>query len=269
MQLSVLAHRNSLQMQKKQKNRDYSNMENWSMFGKPKEVEDKKSSVFKEYIVPLGSLLIPVITFLAQNTSPWWGSLAIAAYVAIVIIFLVVPAIIRGVKKWTTYSTRMRLEESYLPKISASLCRFKPMMESNRSDTIWGVWDNASRASEMQKFIRPNHSHYYTLAKWLEHLHKTVGSGKSKNFKLIASEASDWVQQYASFCRDAYLQFEDLLRSNQSDEFKVREIKQSWNHARDEHNQAISNWKNLCSEINSSFNQDICSAHYETSKTLE
>jgi len=156
-------------------------MENWTMFGKPKEVEDKKSSVFKEYIVPIGSLLIPTVAFLAQNTSPWWGSLAIATYVGIVIVFLVVPAIIRGGKKWKAYSTRMRLEESYQPKISASLRRFKPMMESNRSDTIWGVWDTTSRTSEMQKYIRPSHSHYYTLAKWLEHIHKIVDSDNSTN----------------------------------------------------------------------------------------
>lgn len=239
------------------------------MFGKPKVVEDKKPSIFKEYIVPLGALLISAITYLAQNTSPWWGSLAIAAYVVIVIIFLVVPAINHGIKKWKAYSTRIRLEGSDLPKITAALRRFKPMMESNRSDTIWGVWDNAARTSEMQKFIRPNHSHFYTLATWLEHLSKTVDSAKSSNFKFIASESSAWVQQYVSFCRDAYSQFEELLRSNQFDESKVREVKQNWNHARDEHNQAISNWKALCSEINSSFGQGICTAYYEILKTLE
>jgi hypothetical protein len=184
-------------------------------------------------------------------------------------IFLVVPAIIRGGKKWKAYSTRMRLEESYLPKITASLRRFKPMMESNRSDTISGVWDNAARTSDMQKFIRPNHSHFYTLATWLEHLSKTVDSAKSSNFKFIASETSAWVQQYVSFCRDAYSQFEELLRSNQLDEAKVREVKQSWNHVRDEHNQAISNWKALCSEINVSFGHVVCSPYYETLKTLE
>lgn len=251
------------------KNRDRASMENFTIFGKPKEIEDKKTSIFKEYIIPIGSLLIPAIAFLAQNTSPWWGSFAIAAYVAIVIIFLVVPAIIRGGKKWKTYSKRKQFEVSYLPKISASLRMFKPMMESNRSDTIWGVWNSASRTSEMQKNIRPSHSHYYTLVTWLDYLSKTVDSTKSSNFKLIASETSAWVQQYVSFCRDAYLQFEDLLQSNQLDDSKVREVKQSWNHARGEHNQAISNWKTLCLEFNSSFDQSVCSAYYETLKTLE
>lgn len=244
-------------------------MENWTAFGKHKEVEDKKPSILKDYIVPLGALLIPAVTYLAQNTSPWWGSLAIAAYVVIVIIFLVVPAIIRVGKKWNTYSKRKRLEESYLPKILASLRRFKPMMESNRSDTIWYVWNDASMTSEMQQFIRPNHSHFYTLAAWLTHLSPTVDSAKSSNFELIASETSAWAQQYVSFCRDAYSQFEDLLRSKQLEDNKVREVKKSWNHARDEHNQAIHNWKILCSEINSSFGQSICSEYFETLKTLE
>lgn len=239
------------------------------MLGKPKEVEDEKSSIFKDYILPIGSLLIPTITFLAQNSSPWWGSLAIASYVVIVVVFLVVPAIIRGGKKWKSHSIQKRLEESFLPKISSSLRRFKPMMESNRTDNIWAVWSNASMTSEMQKIIHPNHSHFNTLATWLVHLSQNIDLASSSNFKFIMSEASAWVQQYASFCRDAYFQYENLLRSNQLDEVKVREVKQSWNHARDEHNQAINNWKALCSEINSSFDQRICNDYYETLKTLE
>jgi len=244
-------------------------MDNWMMFGKPKEAEDKKSSIFKDYIVPFGSMLIPAIAFWGQSTSPWWGSLAIAVFVAIVCIFLVVPAIIRGGKKYKTYLKRKRLEGSYHPKISASLSRFKPMMETNRSDTIWYVWNDLSRSSEMQKFIRPNQSHFYTLAAWLNHLSQTVDSAKSSNFKLIGAETSAWVQQYVSFCRDAYSQFDDMLRNNQLDEAKVREVKKSWNHARDEHNHVINTWKVLCSEINSSFGQSICSEHFETLKTLE
>lgn len=244
-------------------------MENWTFFGKREEVDDKKSSIFKDYIVPIGSLLIPAIAFLAQNTSPWWGSFAIAAYVAIVIIFLVVPAFIRVGKKWKITSMRKRLEGSYLPKISASLRRFKPMMETNRSDTIWNVWNDSLLSSEMPKFIRPNQLHFYTLAAWLNHLSQAVDTAKQSNFKLIGAETSAWVQQYVSFCRDAYSQFDEMLRSKQLDEAKVREVKKSWNHARDEHNQVINNWKVLCSEINSAFGQSICSEYFETLKTLE
>lgn len=159
--------------------------------------------------------------------------------------------------------------ENFLPRISASLRRFKPMMESNRADTIWAVWSNASITADMQKFIRPNHSNFNTLATWLNYLNQYIDSAKSSNFKFISSEASAWVQQYASFCREAYSQHEDLLRSNQLDEIKIREVKQSWNHARDEHNQAINNWKALCSEINSSFEQKICPDYFETLRTLE
>lgn len=244
-------------------------MENWMTFGKPAEVKVEKSSIFKDYVLPIGALLIPAITFLAQNNSPWWGSLAIAAYVLIVLFFLVVPAVIRGVKKGIAYLRRGQLERNYLPKISESLRRFNPLLQSNHSDTVWGVWDGASRTSEMQNFIRPSHSHYHTLSKWLEHLQPTIDSSKPANFKLVASETSAWVQQYVSFCRDGYYQFESLLRSGQFDEFKVREIKQNWNHARDEHNQVITNWKTLCSEVNASFGTNICHAYYETLKPLE
>lgn len=251
------------------KNRDRSKMENWQMFGKPKEVEDKKTSIFKEYIVPLGTMLIAILTLFAQSALPWWGSLAIAVYVGIVAVVLVVPLIARKLKNWRAWLLNSRLEKRYLPEITVALRRFKPMMEANRSDTIWDVWNHASWASDTKKIIRPNRAHFDTLVTWLDHLNKTVDSTKSSNFKLIASETSAWVQQYVSFCRDAYSQFEELLRSNQLDESIVREVKQGWNHARDEHNQAISNWKTLCLEINSSFDQSVCSAYYETLKTLE
>ena len=193
--------------------------------GKPKETEEKKTSIFKDYIVPLGSLLIPAITYFAQNNSLWWGNLALVAYVIIVIIFLVVPAIIRVGKKWKTWSTRTRLERKYRPMISSSLGRFKPMVDSHQSDTIWGVWQNEARTADLQKYIHPSYSHFFTVSTWFVCLSKTVDSAKSSDFKSIAAEASAWVQQYASFCRDAYSQFEDLIRSNQLDESRGREVK--------------------------------------------
>lgn len=239
------------------------------IFVKSIEVEAMKTSVIKDYVVPLGSLFIPTIAFLTQNTSSWWGSLAIVAYMIIVVVFLVVPAIIRLVKKWKENSERVRLEKIYLPKIVSALRRFIPMMESNRTDTIWSIWDNASKTSEMQSVIRPNHTHAFTLAAWLNHLIKNIDSAKSSNFPLFASEVSAWVQQYAAFCRDAYMQFEELIRSNQLDESKIREVKQNWNHARDQHNQAINNWMALCSEIRLSFELRECFEYYETLKPLE
>lgn len=244
-------------------------MESWLTFGRQKELEEKKSSIFKDYIVPTGSLLIPILTLFTQNNLPFWVSVAIVIFVLMVFLFLGVPAIIRGTKSWTAYSRRVKLEGECLPKITASLRRFGPLMEPNHSNNIWGVWSNASRTAEMQKIVRPNYSHYYTLLAWLNHLLPTIDSGKSTDFKQISSEASSWVQQYVSFCGDAYSQFEELLRSGQLNESQVREAKQNWNHSRDEHNQAVSNWKALCSEINTSFDQKICSPHYETLKTLE
>ena len=244
-------------------------MDNWLPFGKPKEVEDKKSSILKDYIVPLGALLIPAMTYLTEHASSWLGALAIAVYMAIVVIFLVVPAIMRVGRKWLAYSKRRQLEGNFRPKISASISRFKPMMESNRSDTIWYVWNRSSMTSEMRTFIRPSQSNYYALVAWLNCLSQTVDSGKSANFKFVASETSTWIQQYISFCRDAYSQFEDLLRNSKLDDANAREIRKDWNHARDEHNQAIISWKALCAEINASFGQSICSEHFETLKPLE
>lgn len=244
-------------------------MENWLTFGKPNKVEEKTSSIFKDFIVPIGSLLIPILTLFAQNNLPFWVSVAIVFFVIMVFLFLGVPAIIRGAKRWAAYSRRVKLEGEYLPKITASLSRFRPLIEPNYSENIWGVWSNASQTAEMQKYIRPNHSHYYTLSAWFNHLLPTINSVKQTNFKQIASEASSWVQQYASFSRDAYSQFEELVRRGQLNDSQVREAKKNWNHSRDEHNQAVSNWKTLCSEINASFDTKICIPHYETLKTLE
>jgi hypothetical protein len=244
-------------------------MDSWSLFGKPKEVENKKPSVFKEDVVPIGTLFLAILSLFTQNTPPWWVSLAIVIFVVIVFLFLVIPAIARNWRKWKAYSMRVRLEKDCLPKISATLRVFKQLVEQHRADTIWGVWQNESKTIEMQKYIKPNHSHFSTLASWIEHLCKTIDTAEPSDFKSMAAETSAWIQQYVSFGRDAYSQFDALLKSNQLDAIRGREIKQSWNHARDEHNQAIHNWKALCAEIKSSFDQDVCSTYYETLKTLE
>lgn len=244
-------------------------MENWSIFGKTQEVENKKPSIFKDYIVPLGSVLIPIITYLTQSSLPWWGSLAIAVYVAIVIVFLVVPTVVSSWKRWRAYLGHKRLEKRYIPKIIDTIGKFRPMLDSHRTGSIWYVWDDASRTSEMQEFICPNRSCYCTLVSWLEHLRQSISSKRTSDFKLIASEASGWVQQYASLCREAFSQFESLIRSGQFDESKVRQVRQNWNHVRDEHNQAINSWKDLCSEINTSFGEKVCADYYETMMPLE
>ena len=244
-------------------------MDNWPLFGKPKEVENKKPSIFKDDVVPLGTLFLAILSLFSQNTPPWWVSLAIVVFVCIVFLFLVVPALVRYWMKWRVWSERLSLERNFLPKINAVLCRIKPMIEINRSDSIGGVWNEAARTTEMQKYIRPNISHFYTLSTWIAHLSKTIDSAKPSDFELIAAEASSWIQQYISFCRDAYVQFEGAVQSKELEESKVREIKKNWNHARDEHNLAINNWKALCEEVNAAFGRKICADHCETLKTLE
>ncbi|HEY6022182.1 MAG TPA: hypothetical protein VIY48_20640 [Candidatus Paceibacterota bacterium] len=244
-------------------------MGNWSSLGKPKEVENKRPSIFKDDVVPLGTLFLAILSLFTQNTPPWWVSLAIAVFVGIVFLFLVVPALVRYWMKWRAWSVRVNMENNFLPKVNAALSRMKPMIEMNRSDTISGVWSDAAKTSEMQKYIRPNISHFYTLSAWLAHLSKIIDSAKPADFEFIAAETSSWIQQYISFCRDAYTQFEGAVQSKEFEDSKVREIKKNWNHARDEHNLAINNWKALCEEVNASFGRKICADYCETLKTLE
>lgn len=245
-------------------------MENWPMFGKPKEVESKKTSIVKEYIVPLGTLLIAILTFFTQSALPVWGGWAIGAYVVIVAVFLVVPVIARNLRRLNAWVKRSRLENDYLLEIDEALRKFQPMVDSRRSDNLWGVWQNATRIAT-QKHIRPNHSHYQAISTWYEHLNKTIISARHPDFKATVAESAAWVQQYVSLCRDGYTQFENLLRDkdNQVDESTLREIKQSWNHVRDDHNRVVSGWLSLCEEINSSFGQNFCSTYYETLRPLE
>lgn len=244
-------------------------MDDWQMFGKTKDVEIKKSPIFKEYIVPLGTLLLAILSLFAQNVLPWWGSLAIVVYIAIVAVFLVVPVVNRSLKNWKARTTHARLEKKYYPEVIEALRRFKPLVSTERSDTIWGVWKDSGRTVETQKHIRPNHSHFQTISTWYDYLSRTAASSKPSDFNLIAVEAASWVQQYIAFCRDAYPQFESLLRDKQLDESMLRQTKQSWNHVRDEHNKAVSNWQFLCEAINASFGEKVCATNYETLKPLE
>jgi len=239
------------------------------MFGKPKDEEIKKIPIFKEYIVPLGTLLLAILTLFTQKVLPWWGSYAIVIYIAIVAVFLVVPVVMRGLMKWNEKALHRRLEKRFLPETIEALRRFKPLVSTERSDTLWGVWKDSGRTAEMQKHIRPSHSHFETISTWYDYLSRTAASSKPSDFNLFAVEAVSWVQKYIAFCRDAYPQFESLLRDKQIDESMLRQIKQSWNHVRDEHNKAISNWQLLCETINASFGENVCSTFYETLKPLE
>ena len=244
-------------------------MDDWKMFGKSKDIEIKKPPIFKEYIVPLGTLLLAILSLFAQNVLPWWGSLAIVVYIAIVAVFLVVPVANRSLKNWKARSTHAQLEKRFLPETVEALRRFKPMVDSRRADTLWGVWQDSSRTIETQKHIHPSYSHFQTISTWHDYLNRTADSAKPADFKFIAAEVASWVQQYVSFCRDAYSQFESLLRDKQLDESMLRQVKQSWNHVRDEHNRAISNWLSLSEKINASFGEDVCSTYYETLRPLE
>jgi len=244
-------------------------MDDWQMFGKTKDVEIKKSPIFKEYIVPLGTLLLAILSLFAKNVLPWWGSLAIVIYIAIVAVFLVVPVVNRSLKNWKARTTHARLEKKYYPEVIEALHRFKPMVDSSRSDTLWGVWKDSGRTVDTQKHIRPNYSHFEAISAWHIHLSRTADSAKSTDFQFIAAEVASWVQQYVAFCRDAYSQFESLIRDKQCDESLLRQTKQNWNHVRDEHNKAISNWLALSEKINESFGQKICPTHYETLRPLE
>lgn len=239
------------------------------MFGKSKDIEIKKPPIFKEYIVPLGTLLLAILSLFAQNVLPWWGSLAIVVYVAIVAVFLVAPVANRSLKNLKARTTHAQLEKRFLPETVEALRRFKPMMDSRRADTLWGAWQDSGRTVETQKHIRPSHSHFQTISAWHDHLSRAADSAKSTDFKFIAKEVASWVQQYVSFCREAYSQFENLLRDKQQDESMLRQAKQSWNHVRDEHNKAISSWLSLSEKINASFGEDVCSTYYETLRPLE
>lgn len=238
------------------------------MFGKSKVVETNKPSIVKEYVVPFGTLLLAILSLFAQNTPPFWVSLLIALYIVIISFVLVVPVIIGYWKKWKARSTHNQLKGNYLPQLTAALRKFKPMIDSRNSDNVWKVWQNAVRINT-QHIIRPDHSHFSTLSIWFDYLIKAVDSAKPSDIDAVAREASYWIQRYDSFSRDAYQQFETLLRDGQLNINEVRELKQSWNHIRDEHNQAITGWHSLCEEINASFDRDICLTYYEKLKTLE
>ncbi len=239
------------------------------MFAKPKVEESNRPSIFKEYIVPLGTLLIAILPLFAQSALPWWESLAIVVYIAIVAVFLVAPVANRSLNSWKAKATQARLEKRFFPEVVEALRGFKSMMDTRRGDTLWGVWQDSGRTTETQKHIRPNHSHFQAISTWHDYLSRTVESAKPKDFQLVVAETASWIQQYVSFCRDAYSQFESLLRDKQLDESLLRQTKQNWNHVRDEHNKAISNWFSLCEKINESFSQNICSTYYETLRPLE
>jgi len=238
----------------------------------PEEEDQKKSSirvVFKEYIVPIGTLLVAMVPLFAQNNLPWWGVLALVIYVVIVAVFLVSPVVVRGVSHWRVKSLHKKLERNFLPRVVEMFRRVKPMLDPGRGDTLWSVWYNASQTVETQKYILPARPHFDTLSTWHQNLSAMADRAGPEDFTLIAMQTGQWFQRYASFGRDAYTQFDGLVRDSQLAEPRLREIKQSWNHVRDDHNRLVNDWRSLSEEINGAFGQTICQTYFETLRPLE
>lgn len=238
----------------------------------PQDDERKKSTagvVLKEYVIPVGALLLAIVPIFTQKNLPLWAWVTLVVFVLIVAAFLVFPILIRSISYSHKWLLQRRLERQYLPRVVSILKRVKPMLESHRGDTLWGVWENSARTIEMQKYIRPERSHFDALSTWHQNLCEIVEKTGPTKFELVTRFVGQWLQRYVSFGREAYTQFENLLRDDQIAEPKLREIKQDWNHARDDHNRLINDWKALCEEINGESEHEIFSGFYETLKPLE
>jgi hypothetical protein len=240
------------------------------------DVQDKSSSHFlKDILIPVGSLLIAAISFLALNGKlPTWAIVAIAAYLIIIAIYVSMNPLIQLFILFLEKQRKKKAAKKFFPSLQDIAKEFAPLIDinSNRSDTMLYLLNEINGWNESQNnmAIQSESEHINTIQNWFASIKKRLDLYRLKDFSYLATDLSDLIFQYHRFCIRAQRQLETLVTAKKLSEQQLRHLKQEWNLRREKHNQIIiQNWDNLAKKINETFAERICVEVYEPLKTLE
>jgi hypothetical protein len=228
----------------------------------------EQPSFLRNILIPIGSALVLALSFLAQGI-PFWAATVIVTYLGVVVLWIILPGLFKGLSVLRERSIKRKMAETYFPYLINIIESFEPQLESTRTETVFYVWKSAASWEGSQAIVRPDHAHLDTLAGWLHHLLDAARHVETKQLDLVAKQLASWVSSYARFMEDACRELESLLAARKLDENKTRELKQGWNHVRDAHNRMLSDWLNLCKEINAVYGHEVCRTYYPMLKPLE
>jgi hypothetical protein len=250
--------------------------------------DDKKTDphfILSKILIPFGSLLIAGIPLLTLNYQqlPKWVFISIAVFLILVstyIILIIGPALKRLssnlLQLMQKKRNRTRFSRLYLQQLKEKNKEFAKFLEDRNDNVISlvqtvGSWPEIlDKQDKFDTYDLEQLGRYaVTLREWLQVVKYHMDNSSASNFQLAAYNFSRLVSQYYRFCLDWHRRFDYSVRQGRIQGEHLRYLKQEWFTQREKITKYIDHWKPLAENINVIFEENICTAYFETLKTIE
>ena len=225
----------------------------------------------KDYLLPLGSVLIAALTFLTQRVD--LPSIAIAAAVTYLVIVAAVPLYRPMVRLCSRISARRRLSRlvrSSGSRLGDSIGRLNALLAHGQSGTVMYVFGEMAQDQALRsQGFSFDQEHLETIRQWLSSLEVRSRRLRADTVLDLCREMGLFVQRYNRFCIQNLRVLEEALGKAQLQATRLKYLRQQWNTNRGSHLQVIDQWATLAKEVNRLMDRQVCLDYYEAIGTLE
>jgi len=224
----------------------------------------------KEYLFPIGSLLIGILGLLAQTAFPMWIVVIATLYliiIAAVFLFSPVTRFFSSVKaKWRL----RRIAKMNLPELVVSVKKFNELIAPQNSNTLAHVFSLVAQwDGQKGKVLLPDPEYIETIRNWLLAIEKRTESCTPRDFSCLCAELSSLFQQYNHFLCQRLARMQGLIHEGSLSPDRIRQIKQYWNVNRDAHIALVRTWERFAKKMNERTASKLCIDYYQPLGTLE
>ncbi len=237
----------------------------------PKKEHDSSSHIVKDFLIPIGSLLIAAIgLFAGKDKLPDWALYIVIFYLIAVILAILWKPTTRLYLMLRLKQINRYLAKTFYPLLHDSAKEFAQLIIHGRSDTIIYLLQDINKWDEFKtQPIQLDAEHIATIRSWYAYIERHFDFYKLKDLFYLASELSNLIFQYHRLCTHAHKQLDSLVATGKLEGQRLQYLKQEWNLRRERHNIFINKWENIAKNINTATGEMSCHDYYELLKTLE
>ena len=224
-----------------------------------------------ENLIPLGTPLFAALTLLAQYVLPttWISLITVSCPLILTVVSLYAP-VVRWLSSLANKWRLQHLAKIYFPQLLESARRFRQFISRQNINTLLYVLQQVAQWGEQKgKSLLPDPEYRETVENWLFSIEKRIALYKPDDFPGLCKEMSDLILSYNRFCSQRLRKLEELIRSGDLPEQRLRQIKQQWNVQRGDHTAFVREWGIFAKRINEKTGSKICFDYYEPVGTLE